>query len=101
MARDIVAVITGDLLDDDHEVTLIQLCRACAAESEVVVALVQEGVLVPRGENVERWRFPADSIRRTRTVIRLQRDLEMNLAGAAVVLELLDRIARLESRLRE
>ena len=37
--------------------------------------------------------------RRARTAIRLQRDLDINLAGAALVLELLDEIDTLRSRL--
>ena len=101
MPRDIVTVISGDLLDDGHEITLAQLCRACTARTEIVVALVREGILAPRGEDERGWRFPAASIGRTRTVLRLQRDLEINLAGVAVVLDLLDRIARLESKLGE
>jgi hypothetical protein len=43
-----------------------------------------------------RWRFHIGSVRRVRMVRRLQRDLGVNLPGAALALELLDRIAKLE-----
>jgi len=37
-------------------------------------------------------------VKRVRTAVHLQRDLGVNLAGAALALELLDRIAELEHR---
>jgi chaperone modulatory protein CbpM len=38
-------------------------------------------------------------VRRVRTVVRLQRDLGVNLPGAALALELLERIEELQRRL--
>jgi chaperone modulatory protein CbpM len=67
---------------------------------EAVAALVEEGILEPEGTRRGRWRFPADSIRRARTAVRLQRDLELNLAGVALALDLLDRVERLRARVR-
>jgi chaperone modulatory protein CbpM len=45
-------------------------------------------------------RFSAASIVRVQKANRLQRDLGVNLAGTALVLDLLDRIEALEARLR-
>ena len=100
MRREIVAVISGDLLDEECDIGFAQLCRACALRPEVAIAMVEEGILTPRGERVGHWRFTSDSIRRSRLALRLQRDLDLNLAGAALVLNLLDRIGRLESMSR-
>ena len=49
--------------------------------------------------NFER-RFHGDSLARMRLATRLMQDLEINTAGVALALDLLDRIAELESRLR-
>lgn len=90
--------LQGELLSQDAEFTLEDVCRSCMLASDQVVALVQEGVLEVHGEDSTRWRFQVSSFRRVRTAMRLQRDLGVNLAGAALALELLDRIAELERR---
>jgi chaperone modulatory protein CbpM len=89
----------GELISQEVEFTLEDLCRSCMLPSDHVVALVQEGVLEADGEDITRWRFRISSFRRVRTAMRLQRDLGVNLAGAALALELLDRIAELERRI--
>lgn len=93
-------VLTGEVLEEDHEITLVQLCLTCGVEAEMVEALVEHGILDPSGKRGAHWSFRAAHIRRARTAVRLQRDLDVNLPGAALALELLERINELEARLR-
>jgi chaperone modulatory protein CbpM len=86
----------GELISQETEFTLEDLCHSCMLQSDHVAALVQEGVLEVHGEDATQWRFRISSFRRVRTAMRLQHDLGVNLAGAALALELLDRIAELE-----
>ena len=88
--------LSGQVLDQNDVVTLADLCRSCTVETETITTLVAEGILDPLGGEVEQWRFTVASLRRVKTVIHLQRDLGVNLAGAALALDLLDRIAELE-----
>lgn len=81
------------------ELTLVELCQACRASEEEVRTWVLEGVLEPSGDRPEDWRFAGSSLRRAQTAFRLSRDLEVNLAGIALALNLLDEIAALKSRL--
>ncbi len=53
----------------------------------------------PTGE-ATRMRFAASTLRRARRVMRLQRDLGVNLSGAALALELMDEIDALRAQLR-
>jgi len=89
-------VLIGDVLEDGDLVSLADLCRSCTVETQTITTLVTEGILDPKGEDVEHWRFTVSSLKRVKTVIHLQRDLGVNLAGAALALDLLDRIAELE-----
>jgi chaperone modulatory protein CbpM len=57
-------------------------------------------VLAPLGQEPERWRFTYAHLRRVRVVSRLERDLGINLAGAALALELLEEIETLRTRLQ-
>lgn len=89
-------ILVGQVLDENDLVTLADLCRSCTVETQTITTLVAEGILDPMGRDVEHWRFTLGSLRRVKTVIHLQRDLGINLAGAALALDLLDRIAELE-----
>lgn len=86
------------LLDEETRLTLSELCRACNIHAEWVIELVDEGVIDPihLDNNLQ---FPGNSVRRIQVIRHLQRDLDVNLAGAALALELLDEISRLRSRL--
>jgi chaperone modulatory protein CbpM len=95
-ARNHEKPLRGRVLGETDLITVTDLCRSCMVKTETVTLLVNEGILDPVGDSVERWRFSVGSLRRVRTVIHLQRDLGVNLAGAALALDLLDRISELE-----
>ncbi|WP_193163686.1 chaperone modulator CbpM [Microbulbifer hainanensis] len=90
----------GDItiLDEDSELTLKELCRACGIPAEQILALVEEGIIEPRGPQAH-WRFSGICVRRVRRVYHLRRDLGVNLAGAALAIELLEEIEQLRARL--
>jgi len=92
--------LTGRLLEEDSDVTLAQLCEACAVHAEAIEAMMEEGIVEPIGGEVRKWRFTRSSVVRVRTVLRMQRDLNVNLAGAALALDLLERIEALQERLK-
>lgn len=91
------AAMRGEVVEESVELTLVQLCHACDAESDVVVELVAHGVLDPHGGTPRDWRFAGDSLRRSRLALRLIRDLGVNAAGAALALELMARIEQLQA----
>ncbi|MGC2456423.1 MAG: chaperone modulator CbpM [Gallionellaceae bacterium] len=88
------------ILEEQTQLTLADLCRACDVQEERIVELVDIGVLEPLGREPARWRFGGASLHRARTALRLQRDLDIDVAGAALALELLDEIESLRTRLR-
>ncbi|MCK9389442.1 MAG: chaperone modulator CbpM [Sulfuritalea sp.] len=94
-----MTLIRGLVVEEEVQLTLVELCQACSAEQEHVLAWVFEGVLEPVGESPQDWRFSGDSLRRARQALRLSRDLEINPPGVALALDLLDEIAALRARL--
>lgn len=92
--------ISARILEEQTELSLSELCQACAVRGDSIVALIEEGILSPQGREPHRWRFSGLHLHRTTVALRLQRDLGVNLAGAALALELLDEIAVLQGRLR-
>ena len=95
----ISSALRGSVVEDDIELTIVELCRACRTSEHEIELWVVEGVLQPRGASRESWRFGGDALARIRVATRLTRDLDLNAPGVALALDLLDRIAELESRL--
>ncbi len=95
-----ISALEGVILDERTVVTVTELTQVCGLSLEQVRSMVSEGMLHPRGGAPEQWRFTGIEVRRTRRALRLQRDLELNLAGAALALELLDEVERLRRRVR-
>ncbi len=89
-----------ELLDEQMELSLAELCRACSVHAETVLAMVEEGLLEPRGAAPAEWRFPGPAVRRVQVALRLQRDLGLNLPGAALALDLLEELEILRRRLQ-
>jgi chaperone modulatory protein CbpM len=86
----------GEIIDAQAEISIVQLCRRCAVEAELVQRLVNHGILEPVRVTETTVYFASGSVLRVRKVIRLRSELGVNLAGAALALELLDRIEKLK-----
>ncbi len=100
MTRNELRPLSGAIVEDELHFSIVELCRACAVQREVVVEFVQHGVLEPRGTDERDWRFPGASLRRLRVALNLQQDLGVNTAGAALALQLMDEIEQLRARHR-
>ncbi len=92
--------LTGVLLDEQAELSLHDLCHACSTSTEWVIELVDEGVLEPIDHQQAHWRFSGPSLLRARAAMRMQQDLEINLAGIALALDLIEEIETMRERLR-
>jgi chaperone modulatory protein CbpM len=95
-----VQLIRGAIVEEEIHLTLEELCQACCASEEHVMAWVFEGVLEPIGDAPPDWRFSGPALHRARLALWLTRDLEINPPGVALALDLLDEIAALKTRLQ-
>ncbi len=94
--------LRGSIVDDEGEtLSASQIGQACRVSMQQLEVWVFEGVLQPSGgATAGEWRFGGTALRRIRVAERLQRELELTPPAVAVALDLLDRIAALEARLR-
>lgn len=89
--------VRGVILDERTTLTLGEICRACDAHAELVIELVEEGIIEPVRPDERTLRFHGHALIRARRAIRLVRDLRVNLPGAALVLDLLDELDELRA----
>lgn len=101
MVKSKTEIHTGILLDENSVFTLTELCQSCGVEAEIIMEMVEYGILEPEGNTPVQWVFPAYSLRRSKVTLHLQRDLGVNLPGAALAVELLEKITILEQKLNQ
>jgi len=94
-----LTVVSGIIVEESAVFTLRELSDACGKPAEWVLALVDEGIIEPVRSDLEEWQFKGRCLRRARIVQHLEADLRVNLAGAALALELLEELEALRNRI--
>ena len=98
--RDVkTTTLVGTILEEEVVLSLAEVCRASRLSAERVIEMAEEGIVEPVGRSPENWRFRGASLRRLRCAQRLEEDLGVNTAGIALVLELMDELEQLRTRL--
>jgi chaperone modulatory protein CbpM len=93
------AVLPGAIFEESALLSVEDLSRMCAVEERHIVEFVEEGVLTAVEIDTAEWHFSGAALRRARLALRLERDLELNLAGVALALELMDELEQLRREL--
>jgi chaperone modulatory protein CbpM len=99
MANKSASVVRAELVDTATLCTVDELCLACNVDANWITELVEQGVIEPICEVGADWRFTSLAIVRIAKARRLERDLNLNPPGLAVVLDLLDEIDDLRAQL--
>jgi chaperone modulatory protein CbpM len=99
MAQTHITWIEGSIVEHDVHMTMVELAQATQTPEDLIMAWVSEGVLSPAGASPEDWRFSGNSLQRAKTAARLMHDLELNLPGVALALNLLEELDQLRSQL--
>jgi chaperone modulatory protein CbpM len=100
MTQTNITWIEGSIVENEVHMSIVELSHASRTPQELIMSWVTEGVLSPLGTSPEDWRFSGDSLRRAKTAAHLTHDLELNVPGVALALDLLDEIAQLRARLQ-
>jgi len=79
--------------------TLEQLSDSAELQPALVQELVKHGLVEPAADQAPRMLFHVSCVERLRRIIRLRRDLRVNLAGVAVILEMRQHIEELQKEL--
>lgn len=80
---------------DESLLTLEELCRICHVQNEQANDFIAFEIIKPIAQTKNL--FSILQLQRMQTALRLQRDLEVNAAGIAVILDLLEELKSLRS----
>jgi len=88
-------------LDQQHELSLLQLAQLSGLPEALLAELVDYGAIMPVDPSAAQRTFHADCVVAARTACRLRNDFELDAQGLALALTLLERVHELEAEVRE
>jgi chaperone modulatory protein CbpM len=90
------ALISGVIIEHSQALTLEEFCHATHVSREIIIELIDYQLLHPTGQSPDEWRFDSISLKRGRLAASFLRDLEVNMPGVALAMDLMDRIEQLQ-----
>ena len=97
MAKDL-KVFESIVIDTDSPLTLEQLVTALHAQHDFIYQLIEYELISPMGSGPEDWGFDSNCLRRAKRAHSFYYELEINMQGVALALDLLDQIESLKKR---
>ena len=68
------------------------ICNSHNVTKEIIAEMVSWGIADPTGAKPDKWLFSQNDYERIGSATRFNRELNINIAGAALALELLDEL---------
>ena len=78
-----------------QNLSLNELCEITVLSKNAIIEIVEHGIIEPHGGDPESWQFDTHMLITTRKAVRLYRDLEIDWAGIAFAISLLDELEEL------
>lgn len=75
--------------------SLTELCQATDLSSEILIEIVEEGIIEPSGSTPTDWQFSVKSVAIAQRALRLRRDLEIDWPGIALAISLIEEVEQL------
>ena len=92
-------VITGELLDENTTISFPQVCHMYHISEDVLIELLEHGLIKEITPPVQQVNFNPYMLSRIQSARRLQEDLDVNLQGVILALELRDELDRVRQEL--
>lgn len=92
-----------DIMYEMERYTLDEFCESCGLERKMVIEFVEYGVVDPEvtTSTIESWSFTVFALHRAQRALRLRRDLNIDLPGLSLSLDLLEEKEQLCERVRQ
>ncbi|STX52888.1 putative chaperone-modulator protein CbpM [Legionella busanensis] len=81
--------------EEHFYLSLQEITYSFGVSQATILEIIDEGIISATKDEQDELQFDHEAFRRIRTVLKLNRDLGVNLAGAGLALELLTEIERL------
>ncbi|TAL58685.1 MAG: molecular chaperone [Legionella sp.] len=92
-------LLTGVLIEETTTYTFTEVCHRYHIPKELLIEIIEIGLFPEQNITAEQMVLDQKSLMRLETAFRLHRDLEVNLPGVALALELMDEMERMRNEL--
>jgi len=82
------------------QLSLGELSQATELSSQVIIQIVEEGIVDAVGESPENWSFTIQAVPLAKRAYRLHKDLDVDWSGIALALSLIDELEELREENR-
>jgi len=86
------------MLNDNIFYTTNAVCYSYRLNQDTVDEMVSWGIAEPTGDRPEKWLFTHSDFERIGRALRFRNELEINIPGAALALQLLEDVKNLHSK---
>lgn len=93
-------IVTVEVFDEDYRISLDELREMLNIEDDFLEQLLAVGLIEPIDATEHDLLLDASAFQRVHTAVRLQRDLNINIEGIALALELLDELNNLRNKIQ-
>lgn len=100
-----VTIYSAVMVDGTAPLSLPEMAHLCEQHVDWVVSLVHEGLVglerdvLPAETPLDLWAFASAAAARARQIARVQRDFEVNLDAAALMVDLMEEVRQLRAQL--
>lgn len=104
MSSSLTVYLKGDIIEENVTFSLHDLSHASGATEEQLRLWVLEGILDltsscrPTQETMSNWRFPGTALKKAMVAHRLMDELNINIPGVALALDLLEQLEQLQQK---
>lgn len=91
--------ISITIINNENLLSFEEICRAIHAEDDLIIQLIEYHVIQPKGSSKKNWKFDDIALKRARLARNFYYDLEVNLAGVALLIDMLEKIETLEANI--
>ena len=81
-------------------VSFEEFCQVTNLASAVLIEIVEQGIVEPKGNAPENWSFDTQMIAVTKKALRLHNDLDIDWPGIALAISLIDELELLRQENR-
>ena len=83
------------IIDENNSLSLDEICRAIHADHDLMIQLIDYQIIQPKGSK-NNWAFDHLCLKRARLARNFYYDLEVNLAGIGLLIDMMEKIEALE-----
>lgn len=78
--------------------TTYAICHTHNLNKDIINEMVSWGIADPMGDNPDNWLFTQNDFERIERAIRFRKELDINIPGAALAIELIEEIKHLRNQ---